>query len=64
MPTPTAGVLVLFGIVPVVMAWSERYRGTTLSSIRVVPGGQPVLLAVGAVAAGVITRELALLVAQ
>ena len=56
----TYGVLVLFGIIPAAMAWSERYSGTTLSSQRVVPGGQPMLVAVAAAAAGVIGREVLL----
>ena len=29
----TYGVLVLFGLVPAAMAWSERYCGTTLSRV-------------------------------
>lgn len=56
--------LVLFGLIPVAMCWSERYGSTTLSRIQVLPGGQPVLLAVGAGAAGIIGRELFLALAQ
>lgn len=48
----------LFGLIPVAMVWSERYAGTTLSRIQVVPGGKPVLVLTAAVAAGVIAREL------
>jgi tyrosine-specific transport protein len=58
----TYGVLVLFGLLPPAMAWSERYWKTTLTDIRVIQGGRPVLLAVGGVAAGIITNELLLLV--
>ena len=54
----TYGVLILFGLIPVAMAWSERYSGTTLSSQQVVPGGQPLLVAVAAGAAAVIGREV------
>ena len=55
----TYGVLVLFGLVPVAMVWRERYvAGTTLSSIRVVPGGQFVLVAAGLAALGVIADQL------
>ena len=32
-----AGVLVLFGLLTAGMAWSERYKGSSLSSIRVGP---------------------------
>ena len=56
----TYGVLVLFGLIPVAMVWSERYAGTTLSRVQIVPGGKPVLLLVAACAAGVIGRELLL----
>ena len=34
----TYGVLVLFGIVPAAMAWSERYNESTLSRTQIVPG--------------------------
>lgn len=60
----TYGVLVLFGLIPVAMVWSERYSGTTLSRIQVVPGGRPVLVAVAAVAGGIIGRELFTAAAQ
>lgn len=54
----TYGVLVLFGLVPAAMAWSERYWGTTLSRSELVPGGWPVLMAVAAAAGGVILDQL------
>lgn len=60
----TYGVLVLFGLIPVAMVWSERYAGTTLSRIQVVPGGKPVLVLTAAVAGGVIVHELFTSVAQ
>lgn len=54
----TYGVLVLFGLIPVAMAWSERYGDTTLSSFRVAPGGKGVLVGVGALAGGVILDQV------
>ena len=45
---------------PVAMVWSERYSGTTLSRLQIVPGGRPVLVAVAATAGGIIGRELLL----
>jgi len=60
----TYGVLVLFGLIPVWMVWSERFSGTTLSTIQVVGGGRPVLVGVAAVAAGIIGRELLTTAAQ
>ena len=53
----TYGVLVLFGVLPAAMAWSERYSQTTLTQIRVVPGSKPVLLGVGGIAVAIIARE-------
>lgn len=53
----TYGVLVLFGIIPAVMTWSERYAGTTISSIRIVPGGKSTIFLVGGFAGFVILRE-------
>ena len=63
---PLAGVLVLFGLIPVAMVWSERFARppTTLTRIEIVPGGKPVLLAVGGSAAAIIARELLLSLAQ
>ena len=54
----TYGVLVLFGLVPAAMAWRERYDKEMLSLWKVVPGGRPVLLGVGTVAALVIGNEV------
>ncbi|KAK9810442.1 hypothetical protein WJX72_010819 [[Myrmecia] bisecta] len=54
----TYGVLVLFGLVPAAMAWSERYGNSTLACARIVPGGKAGLLLVGGVASGVIANEL------
>ena len=54
----TYGVLVLFGLIPVCMAWSERYGGSTLSRVQVAPGGRGVLVAVGAAAVFVILDQL------
>jgi amino acid permease len=54
----TYGVLVLFGLLPPAMAWSERYLKTTLTDIRVVDGERPVLLAVGGIAGCIICNEL------
>lgn len=53
--------LVLFGVIPVAMAWSERYAGTTLASgDELVPGGRATLLVVGGGAATLVLRELLL----
>ncbi|KAK9835560.1 hypothetical protein WJX74_002929 [Apatococcus lobatus] len=54
----TYGVLLLFGVIPAAMAWSERYGETTLSRERVVGGGAPALLGIGGFAALVIGKEL------
>lgn len=54
----TYGVLILFGIMPAIMAWQERYEGKAISSIRVVPGGKPMLLVVGGSAALIVLREM------
>lgn len=53
----TYGVLVLFGVIPSLMAWSERYNGATISSIRVVPGGKLSLIFIGGLAITVIANE-------
>ena len=53
-----AGVLVLFGLIPVAMVWSERHGGSALSRIQIVPGGRAVLVVVAALAAGIIGRQL------
>lgn len=62
----TYGVLVLFGLIPVAMVWSERYARppTTLTRTEIVPGGQLVLLGVGGSAAAIIGRELLLSLTQ
>jgi tyrosine-specific transport protein len=54
----TYGVLVLFGLVPAAMAWSERYGGSTLTRVQVAPGGRGVVVAVAAAAAAVILDQL------
>eukprot|EP00210_Caulerpa_lentillifera_P006462 g6174.t1 len=53
----TYGVLVLFGIIPALMAWSERYNGVTISSIRIVPGGKLSLILIGGLAMAIIANE-------
>jgi len=53
----TYGVLVLFGVIPALMAWSERYSRTTLTSVQIVPGGRLTLIMVGGCAAAVIVTE-------
>ncbi len=53
------GVMFLFGVLPAAMAWSERYAGTTVSRVQVVPGGRASLLLVGAIAGGIILNETA-----
>ena len=67
LPAPFAsGVLVLFGLIPVAMVWSERYARppTTLTRTEIVPGGRLVLLGVGGSAAAIIGRELLLSLTQ
>ena len=55
----TYGVMVLFGVLPAAMVWSERHMQTTLTQIRVVPGGRPTLLLVGGTAVAIIVNEFA-----
>jgi len=54
----TYGVLVLFGLVPAAMVWSERYAGTTLSSLKVAPEGRAVLIGTAATAGLIIGDQL------
>lgn len=56
----TYGVLVLFGVLPAAMVYSERSFGSTISAIRVVPGGSPLIFAVGGTAAVIIGNEVVL----
>jgi tyrosine-specific transport protein len=53
----TYGVMVLFGVLPAAMVWSERYQQSTLTQIRAVPGGRVVLLGVGGTAVAIIVNE-------
>lgn len=53
----TYGVLVLFGVMPAAMVYSERNWGSTVSSIRVVSGGTPLIVLVGGTAAVIIANE-------
>lgn len=53
----TYGVLVLFGILPALMVYSQRYSGTTLATYQLVPGGKGVLVLVAAAAAAVIANQ-------
>jgi hypothetical protein len=51
-------VLTLFGVLPAAMAWQSRY-GTakefgSSQPLTILPGGAPVILAVGGVAAAVV----------
>lgn len=54
----TYGVLVLFGVMPAAMVYSERNWGSTISAIRVMPGGTALVFAVGGTAAAIIGNEL------
>lgn len=54
----TYGVLVLFGVIPVAMVWSERYGKTTICAERVAPGGKAALLLTGTAAGFVIINQL------
>ena len=58
MQAGTYGVLVLFGVLPAAMIWSEREMCTTLTQIRIVPGGRVAVLGTGALAAGIIINEV------
>ena len=53
------GVLTLFGVIPVLMAWSERYgpQEVTLTRFQLVPGGRGVLIGLGVVSAGIICDQ-------
>ncbi|BBN03966.1 tyrosine-specific transport protein [Marchantia polymorpha subsp. ruderalis] len=57
----TYGVLVLFGIIPAAMAWSERYSDTSLPTLkaRLVPGGRITLSIIIGFAGVIITSEIA-----
>lgn len=67
----TYGVLTLFGLLPPAMAWQQRYGSQNANTPNMdsndaqavtaplVPGGRPVLLALGAGSAGIIAREAA-----
>lgn len=58
MQAGTYGVLVLFGVMPAAMVYSERSWGSTISAIRVMPGGTPLMVAVGGTAAAIIGNEV------
>jgi tyrosine-specific transport protein len=60
MQAGTYGVLVLFGVIPAAMLYSERYWKTTLTRVRVVPEGRLLVLGVGGSAALIIVNELRL----
>ena len=60
----TYGVLVLFGIMPAAMVWSERYGQSTLTQIRVVPGGRAMLIGSGGIAAAIVADQLVKLVGE
>jgi tyrosine-specific transport protein len=59
----TFGVLTLFGILPPAMSWTDRYTERTNAPLppedsQLVPGGKPVLLATGLLAASVIAHDV------
>ncbi|XP_010536150.1 PREDICTED: uncharacterized protein LOC104811210 [Tarenaya hassleriana] len=54
----TYGVLVLFGILPAAMAWSDRYSGSSIRMPELVPGGKLTLSLVMGGAGYVILSEL------
>ncbi|MGD1908581.1 MAG: amino acid permease [Leptolyngbyaceae cyanobacterium] len=56
----TFGISVLFGIVPAVMAWKERYAAKRKSSMSLVPGGRVTLTAMIGIAIGIIAEQLLL----
>ncbi len=53
------GVLTLFGLIPVLMAWAERYgeEEITLTRLRLVPGGKGVLVGLVGISAGIICDQ-------
>lgn len=56
----TYGVLILFGVIPVAMVWSERYDDVTVSSVNIMPSGRlgkPILVSVGMAASGIIIDQ-------
>lgn len=54
----TYGVLLLFGIIPVAMVYSERYiDNTTLTRDTIVPGGLPMLVILGLAASAIIADQ-------
>jgi hypothetical protein len=63
----TYGVMSLFGVLPVVLAWKQRYgsgegtveeaRRMQVAVVELLPGGQPVLLATGLAASAVIINQ-------
>ncbi|NJN22263.1 MAG: tyrosine transporter [Leptolyngbya sp. RL_3_1] len=56
----TFGISVLFGIVPAVMTWKERYTTRTHATHSLVPGGKITLTVMIGLAMGVITQQLLL----
>ena len=61
MPPRSAGILVLFGIIPAAMAWQQRYSegdgATELVAPAALPGGRASLALMGLAAASVIGVE-------
>ncbi|KAG1665882.1 hypothetical protein FOA52_005371 [Chlamydomonas sp. UWO 241] len=58
----TYGVLSLFGVLPPVLAWLQRYGSSdgvppAAGRVEMVPGGRPMLVAVGACGAAVIANQ-------
>ncbi|MEO2190868.1 MAG: aromatic amino acid transport family protein, partial [bacterium] len=54
------GVLTLFGIIPVLMAWAERYgedESSQMRTLTIVPGGKPLLVALLGASAGIIIDQ-------
>lgn len=55
------GVMSLFGVLPAVLAWQQRYSGSTGlevgQRIEMVPGGRPVLVLVGGLALGIMLNQ-------
>jgi tyrosine-specific transport protein len=54
------GVLTLFGIIPVLMAWAERYgedESSQMRTLTIVPAGKPLLVALLGASAGIIIDQ-------
>lgn len=58
----TFGVSILFGIIPVIVAWKQRYHNQNqeqnLTHLNLVPGGKIILVIMAFIAVGIIAQEI------